>query len=216
MRRLDTNRSRSVEKVQNRAGLHMPAQLLQPVKTARILGYARVSREDQNLDGQMAALKAAGVQDYFVEKISAVNAHRPQFNLMLKMLEPGDTLVVYAFSRLCRDVKLLLTVVDDLKAIGVKLKSTSEAGVDPYTTAGRLMISVTGSVDEHERNRIRDRTRDGMAARKALGMNFGRERIVTPAVAKKMQSMRDAGVKVTAIADRFEIKPSTVYANTTR
>jgi DNA invertase Pin-like site-specific DNA recombinase len=63
---------------------------------------------------------------------------------------------------------------------------------------------------------ICDGPRDGMAARKALGMFFGRQRIVTQAVAKKMQSMRDAGVKVTEIADKFEIKPSTVYANTKR
>ena len=216
MRRLDNRRPRPVEKLPCHKSLQTPARLLQPVPTARILGYARVSREDQNIDMQDAALKAAGVQDFFREKISAVNAHRPQFNLMLKMLEPGDTLVVYAFNRLCRDVKLLLTVVDDLKAMGVKLKSTSEPHIDPYTTSGRLMVSLTGAVDENERNRIRDRTRDGMAARKAQGMFFGRQRVVTPAVAKKMQSMRDAGVKVTAIAEKFEIKPSTVYANTKR
>lgn len=216
MMRLDRRRSQPSEKAQHRGALHKAAPLLSPPKTARILGYARVSREDQNMDMQESALKLAGVQDYFVEKISAVVAHRPQFNLMMKLLEPGDTLVVYAFSRLCRNLKQLLTVVDDLKAMGVKLKSTSEPHVDPNSTNGRLLISVTGAVDENERNRICDRTRDGMAARKAAGMFFGRQRIVTTAVAKKMQSMRDDGVKVTAIADKFEIKPSTVYANTKR
>lgn len=205
-----------MEMTQQRAGLHTAAPLLQLVKTARVFGYARVSREDQNMDMQDSALQQAGVQVSFVEKISAVSAHRPQFNLMLKMLEPGDTLVVYSFSRLCRNLKQLLTVVDDMKSMGIKLKSTSEPHIDPYSTNGRLLISVTGAVDENERNRICDRTRDGMAARKAQGMFFGRTRIVTPVVAKKMQSMRDAGVKVTAIADKFEIKPSTVYANTKR
>jgi DNA invertase Pin-like site-specific DNA recombinase len=216
MIRLDTARSLPRKRAQERAKLHTAVPLLSPVKTARILGYARVSRLDQNMEMQDAALKQAGVQDFFVEKISAVSAHRPQFNLMMKMLETGDTLVVYAFSRLHRNVKDLLTTVDTLRAMGVKLRSTSEPHVDPYSTNGRLLISVTGAVDENERLRICDRTRDGMAARKALGMFFGRQRVVTPAVAKKMQSMRDAGVKVTEIADKFEIKPSTVYANTKR
>lgn len=216
MRRLDNRRARPVEKLPCLKSLHTPAQLLQPATSARVLGYARVSRLDQNMEMQDAALKAAGVQDFFREKISAVNAHRPQFNLVMKLLEPGDTLVVYAFSRLHRNVKDLLTTVDNLKAMGVKLRSTSEPHVDPYSTNGRLLISVTGAVDENERLRICDRTRDGMAARKAQGMFFGRERVVTPAVAKKMQTMRDRGVKVTAIADKFEIKPSTVYANTKR
>lgn len=161
-------------------------------------------------------MKQAGVQDFFVEKISAVSAHRPQFNLMMKMLEPGDTLVVYAFSRLHRNVKDLLTTVDTLKAMGVKLHSTSEPHVDPYSTNGRLLISVTGAVDENERLRICDRTRDGMAARKALGMFFGRQRIVTTAVAKKMQKLRDAGVPPKDIPARMDldIQTSTVYANT--
>jgi DNA invertase Pin-like site-specific DNA recombinase len=208
-----------VEKVQNRGGFHKAVPLLQPVKYARVLGYARVSREDQNMEMQEGALKQAGVQDFFVEKISAVNAHRPQFNLMMKLVEPGDTIVVYAFNRLCRDVKLLLTVVDDLKAIGVKLTSTSEPHIDPYTTSGRLLVSVTGAVDENERNRIRDRTRDGMKARKELGMNFGRERIVTEAVERDMRRLRYRKKdpwSVTQIAQKHGVKASTVYANTKR
>lgn len=205
------------------AAKNLPVKVLQkrahvPVlqgTISRKLGYARVSRDDQNLDMQIAALKEAGVTDFYAEKLSAVNAHRPQFHLMMKMLEPGDTLYVYAFNRLCRDLKLLLSIVDELKAMGVTLRSTSEPHVDPFTTNGRLLISVTGAVDENELGRIRDRTRDGMAERKRQGMFFGRKRVVTEQVQREMQDMRTRlKISITRIADHFGVKPSTVYANT--
>lgn len=190
-----------------------------PPSTARVLGYARVSRDDQNLDMQISAIKAAGAEQFFVEKLSAVNAHRPQLHLLLKCVEPGDTILVYAFNRLYRDLKQLLTVVDELKAMGVKLRSTSEPHIDPYTTNGRLLISVTGAVDENELGRIRDRTRDGMAERKRQGMFFGRQRIVTPKVERDMRRLRyrkKNRVDVKDIARLYNVKPSTVYANTKR
>jgi DNA invertase Pin-like site-specific DNA recombinase len=144
---------------------------------ARVLGYARVSRDDQNLDMQLTALRNAGATDLYVEKISAVNAKRPMFNLMMKFVEAGDTIIAYAFNRLYRDLKMLLTFVDDMKALGVTLLSTTEPHINPYTTNGRLLLSVTGAVDENERGRIRDRTRDGMAERKRQGMYLGRRKL---------------------------------------
>jgi DNA invertase Pin-like site-specific DNA recombinase len=185
----------------------------------RFLGYARVSRDDQVLDMQVTALRNAGVQeqDLYVEKISAVNAHRPQFHLLMKMIEPGDTLMVYAFSRLCRDLKQLLTIVDEMNKFGVTMRSTSEPHINPFTTNGRLLLSVVGAVDENELGRIRDRTRDGMAERKRQGMFFGRKRLVTPIVAAEMRKMRyERNIAVPRIADHFKVKPSTVYANTKR
>lgn len=183
--------------------------------TARTLGYGRVSTDDQNLDMQVTALRNAGVADkhLFLEKVSAVNAKRPQFHMLMKVLEPGDTLVVYAFSRLSRNLKQLLTLVDDLQEQGIALRSTSEPHIDPYTTNGRLLISVTGAVDENERNRVRDRTRDGMAVLKARGMWLGRKPKVSDADARKMLALRRA-MSVEEIARRFKIKPSTVYART--
>lgn len=179
------------------------------------LGYARVSRDDQNLDMQLSALKEAGAQRFFVEKISAVNAHRPQFHLLMKCIEKGDTVVVYAFNRLVRDLKHLLTIVDEFKTMGVKLKSTSEPHIDPFSTNGRMILSVTGAVDENELRRIKDRTRDGMQARKKAGMFFGRKRIITPEVEAEMRDMRyRERISVENIAQHFKVKPSTVYANT--
>lgn len=187
--------------------------------TARAFGYARVSTDDQNMDMQLAALRAADVpsDQMFVEKVSAVSAKRPQFNLLLKILEAGDTLVVYAFNRLSRDLKSLLALIDDFHAAGIFLRSTSEPHINPFTTNGRLLISVTGAVDENERRRIQDRTRDGMAVLKAKGMWLGRKPVVSGADAKKMLSLRQSGMTGEQIAARYrhlKIKASTVYART--
>lgn len=178
------------------------------------LGYARVSTEDQVLDMQMTALRNAGVEEFFVETISAVAAKRPQFELMLKHLEAGDTLVVYSFSRISRDLKFLLTFVDDMKKLGVKIISTSEPHIDPYTTNGRLLLSVTGAVDENERGRVRDRTRDAMAEKKRQGMYLGRPRVVALKDIPKLQAMRDRGVKVPLIAEKFGCSIPCVYSHT--
>lgn len=166
----------------------IPATTRGPV-TARSLGYVRVSTDDQNVDMQLTAMRNAGVTDdnLFVEKISAVNAKRPQFNLLMKTLEPGDTLVLYAFSRLSRNLKQLLTLVDDFKAQNITLRSTTEPHIDPFTTNGRLLISVTGAVDENEVGRIRDRTRDGIAEQRRQGMYIGRR--------KKFDAEQTAAIK---------------------
>lgn len=84
----------------------------------RIVGYERVSTEDQVMDVQTQALKKLGCDIIFSEKVSAVSARRPQFHLMKKFVERGDTIAVYAFSRLSRNLKELLTFVDDMKAQG--------------------------------------------------------------------------------------------------
>lgn len=181
-----------------------------------LVGYARVSTEDQNLDVQIAALRAAGVDEtaMYVEKISAVNAHRPQFNLMLKFVERGDTVIFHSLSRIGRDVKQIHKILDQLSADGVTWRSTTEPHLDTTTAAGRLMLNVTGAMAQFERDQIIERTKRGMATRKAQGMFFGRQRIVTKEIASKMQKLRDDGVRVTDIAAEIGVKPSTVYANT--
>lgn len=183
------------------------------VLTAQSLGYARVSTHDQVMDVQMTSLKNAGCDRIFAETISAVNAKRPQFNLLMKNLEAGDTVIVYSYSRLSRDLKQLLTIVDILKAGGIKLRSTSEPHIDPYTTHGRMMLSMIGAVDENERNRVKERTKDAMAEKKRQGMYLGAPVKVTPEIAQKMKKLRNS-ISVTAIAKRFKVSTAAVYTHT--
>lgn len=180
----------------------------------QILGYARVSTEEQILDMQTTALKVAGCHRIFAEKVSAVNLKRPQFHLMMKHVECGDTIVVYSFSRLSRDLKFLLGFIDDMRRLGVTVRSTSEPHIDPFTTSGRLVLSLTGAIDENERGRTRDRTKDAMAEKVRQGMYLGRPRLIDAADIKAMKKLRKSGIAVPAIAKQFGIKPSTVYANT--
>jgi DNA invertase Pin-like site-specific DNA recombinase len=192
-----------------------------PLLTAaasRMFGYARVSTVDQNLGVQISALRAAGVQDQdlYVEKISAVNLKRPMFNLMMKSVERGDSLVIHALSRLGRDVKQIHGIVDDLAREGVAWRSTTEPHLDTTTAAGRLMLNVTGAMAQFERDQIRERTTRGMDECRRKGMALGRTPIVSDADARKMKTMRKRGIKVQTIARQFGCEPSTVYARTNK
>lgn len=185
----------------------------------RLVGYARVSTEDQNLDVQLSALRIAGVldEDMFVEKISAVNAHRYQFSLMMKYVECGDTLIVHALSRLGRDIRQIHNILDQLKAESVTWRSITEPHLDTATAVGRLMLTMTGGMAQFERDQIIERTKRGMDECKRKGMFLGRKRIVTKKVEADMRRLRyrkDNPLSVIEIAGIFKVKPSTVYANT--
>lgn len=185
------------------------------VMVAQVIGYARVSTDDQVLDVQIDALKAAGCERIFAETISAVSAKRPQYHLMRKYIESGDVLVVNSFSRLSRDLKQILTIVDELKGEGVKIRSLSETHIDPYTTSGRMVLSLTGAIDENERGRVRDRTKAAMQLKIREGMYIGAPTKVSPADAKIMKRMRfKQNIKVPKIAKKFGVSASAVYQHT--
>lgn len=185
-------------------------------ETSRFIGYGRVSTEDQSLDLQLAALSKAAVleDDIFVEKISAVNAKRPQFHLMMKFIEPGDTLFVYSLSRLSRELKTLLAIVDAFKAMGVTLRSLTEPHIDPTTSSGRLLISISGAVDQHEREKIRERTRDGMQELKRQGMSLGRAKLFNPKQTAQIKRDRKTMTRE-QVAKKWKCSPGTIdkYAN---
>lgn len=183
------------------------------------VGYARVSTDEQNLDVQISALRVAGVadEDMFVEKMSAVNAKRPQFRLMMKYVEAGDSLLIHSLSRLGRDMRQLHHILDQLAAEGVTWRSLTEPHLDTATAAGRLMLNITGGMAQFERDQIIERTKRGMQELKRQGMFLGRKRIVTAEVEAQMRAMRyDDKIAVVKIAKRFKVKASTVYANTQR
>lgn len=209
-----------------RTGLHKAipttpgfAQLLTPDHLenwpyARLFDYARVSTEEQILDVQLDKLREAGVQkeDLFSDKLSAVNAHRDGYRLMRKQIQPGDFLIVYSVSRLARDAKMLLTILDDLEAEGVTVVSLTER-LDLKSATGRMQITILAAVDEAERGRVRERTKDAMQLRKKQGMYLGRPILVTPEKAKQMKAMRRRQ-SVAEIATHFKISKSAVYAAT--
>ncbi len=176
-----------------------------------ILGYARVSTEEQDLSVQLESLKVANCGRIYQEKISAVDARRHQLRLLQKQAEPGDTVVVHSYSRLSRDLEQLLGIVRDFKKRDITLRSVSEPHIDPFSHHGKMILGVTGAVDEYERGQVRDRTKRAMQQKIAQGQYIGRPRLVTDEVAAKIRKMRKAKVRVSDIAAQLKISTSAIY-----
>lgn len=137
-----------------------------------ILGYARVSTEDQHLDAQLTALEAAGAERVFAEKISGSRRERPELERLIDQLRPGDVIVVTKYDRLSRSLQDLLTLVDRIRAAGAGFRSLAE-DIDTTTPAGRLVFHVFASIAQFERERIAERTREGLEAARRRGREVG-------------------------------------------
>jgi DNA invertase Pin-like site-specific DNA recombinase len=138
-----------------------------------IIGYARVSTDDQNLDAQTDALTAAGAERIFSDKISGSMRKRPELDKLLEQLRPGDVIVVTKYDRLARSLRDLLDIVEAIKDQGAGFRSLAE-DIDTTTPAGRLVFHVFASIAQFDRERISERTREGLQAAKARGRVGGR------------------------------------------
>jgi len=176
------------------------------------VGYARVSTDEQNLDLQRRALKAAGCARIFADQgVSGAARKRPGLDKALESLSNGDVLVVWRLDRLGRSLPHLIEIVQALGGRGVEFQSVSEA-IDTTSAGGRLVFHIMGALAEFERSLISDRTRAGMAAAKARGQVVGRPRKLTRKQiehARKLIASEDG--TVTAIARILRVSRSTLY-----
>jgi len=138
-----------------------------------LIGYARVSTADQNANLQVDALKQAGCEKIFTDKISGTVADRPGLSKAKELLRKGDTLVVWRLDRLARSLKDLIDWVSYLEQEGVALKSLQES-IDTTTSTGKLVFHIFGAMAEFERNLIQERTQAGLTAARARGRVGGR------------------------------------------
>jgi DNA invertase Pin-like site-specific DNA recombinase len=137
------------------------------------IGYARVSTQDQKLELQLDALKAAGCEQIYKEKVSAASIERVQLRKMIDALRTGDTVVVWKLDRLGRSLKELIERVTDFQQKGISFISLNDS-IDTTTPHGRLVFNIFASLAEFEREIIRERTKAGLAAAKARGRQGGR------------------------------------------
>jgi hypothetical protein len=144
-----------------------------------ILGYARVSTKDQNLDGQYDALKGAGAERIFADTMSGSARARPELDRLLSELRSGDVVVVTKYDRLARSLKDLLEIVDLIQARGAGFRSLGE-DIDTTSPAGRLVFHVFASIAQFERERIVERTKEGLAAARKRGRVGGRPPALSP------------------------------------
>ena len=142
------------------------------------LGYARVSRTDQNLQLQTDALTAAGVERIFTDKLSGAKAEREGLAEMLNQLREGDTVVVWRLDRLARSLAHLIELAAGFERLGVQLVSLTE-NIDTTTPTGKLVFHLFASIAEFERNLIRERTAAGLDAARARGRKGGRKPVPT-------------------------------------
>lgn len=149
------------------------------------VGYIRVSAIEQNTESQKELLGNVGLDKVFEEKISGKNTDRPQLQAMLEYVREGDTICVKDLSRLARNTKDLLNIVEYLNNKGVTLKSVKES-IDTSTNFGKLMITFLGAIYEFERANLLERQRDGIAVAKKLGKYKGRKKVEKPANFKEV------------------------------
>ena len=176
-----------------------------------LIGYARVSTDDQNLELQRDALLEAGCERIYEDTLSGARAERPGLAQATKALRSGDTLVVWRLDRLARSLKNLIALSEELDDAGVGLRSIQES-IDTKSSSGKLFFHLMGALGEFERNLIRERTKAGLDAARARGKVGGRPRSLTDAdliAAKALLGSED--LSVVEVAKRVGVSPATLY-----
>jgi DNA invertase Pin-like site-specific DNA recombinase len=158
-----------------------------------IVGYARVSTDGQTLDAQQSALREAGAERVFSEKVSGAKTDRQQLAKALAALGPGDTLMVCKLDRLARSTRDLLNTLAAVSEAGATFKSLGDGWADTTTPHGRLMLTVLGGLAEFERHLILARTSEGRQRAQQRGVRFGRKPKLTVHQRQEALARRAAG-----------------------
>ncbi len=174
-------------------------------------GYARVSTDAQDLTSQLAALKAAGCEKIFRDKLTGAHAERPQLQRLLRAVTQGDVVLVAAVDRLSRDTTDLLVIARDLEKAGAGLRSIAEPLIDTTSDFKELILAIFGIAAKLERRRIIDRTARGRADAKAKGVKFGRKPKLTEHQKREAIKRRDKdGETLRSIARSYNVSPQTI------
>ena len=175
-----------------------------------LIGYARVSTQDQNIDLQTEALTKVGCKKIYNDKTSGSRAERPGLTKALEMLREGDTLVVWKLDRLGRSVKNLVDLVGELHQQGIQFKSLTDA-IDTGTPSGRFFFHVMASLAEMERELTVERTRAGLEVARQLGRKGGRRRQMTESKIESAKKLLSNGVPPRDVATNLGVSVPTLY-----
>ncbi len=175
-----------------------------------LIGYARVSTQDQDLSGQLAALKGTGATDIYREKISGVRADRPELAKLMTKLKAGDVVVVTKLDRLGRSTRELLDLIHRISAAGASFRSLGDPLWDTSSAQGRLLATLLAGIAEFERDLIRERTGEGRKRAMANGVKFGRKLKLSPFQRDEAIKRRAAGEPLAAIAKSYAVSESMI------
>ena len=175
-----------------------------------LVGYARVSTLDQNLDLQRTALNQTGCGKIYEDRMSGTCAERPGLKITLEVLRGGDTLVVWKLDRLGRSVKGLVDLVTELAERGIHFKSLTDS-IDTATPSGRFFFHVMASLAQMERELTVERTRAGLNAARQQGRIGGRKRKMTDSKIESAKKLLANGVPPKEVAENLGVSIPTLY-----
>ncbi|MBX5070498.1 recombinase family protein [Rhizobium lentis] len=177
----------------------------------KLVGYARVSTVEQNLDLQIVALQAAGCSAIFTDQgLSGADFHRPGLRKALRQLSDDDMLVVWRLDRLGRSLVNLIQTVNMLSKRGCEFRSLTE-NIDTSSSGGRLLFHVMGAMAEFERSIISERTKAGMEAARARGSRIGRRPSMTQEQTDVARCAIEMDLKpISEVAAKYGVHPKTL------
>jgi DNA invertase Pin-like site-specific DNA recombinase len=176
------------------------------------IGYAWVSAVDQDFNGQIDQLRAAGCDKVFSEKMSAKSTNgRRALQKALDTLQPGDTLVVTKLDRLARSIRDLLNLLDEIKATGAHIRALDDPWLDTSSAHGELILQIMGSLYEFERKLIRSRCDEGIRRAKARGAVFGRKPVLDHGEKRKIAERYAAGETIAELAREYNCGVATIH-----
>ena len=178
-----------------------------------LIGYARVSTIEQNLDRQIDALKEAGVDErnIYQEKVTGTKADRPELKRMLDMLREGDVVIISDLTRISRSTKDLLDIIEKVKTKGASIRSLKDTWLDttsdnPYN---QFLLTVMSGLSQLERDLISQRTKEGLASARARGRNGGRPSKQNEK-GEVVRALANSGIRIVDIVKETGLSRSTV------
>lgn len=178
------------------------------METIMLVGYARVSTQDQDLTVQRERLTSC--EKLFEEKASGTEAARPQLQACLDYVREGDTLVCTRLDRLARSTLHLCQIAEHLARKGVHLQ-VLEQQVDTHTPTGRLLFGMLAVIAQFETELRAERQREGIAKARKSGVHFGREKKLTPTEAQTLRSERAQGDTLRVLMRRYGLGKTALY-----
>jgi len=176
-----------------------------------IIGYARVSTIEQNLDRQLDAMNQNGVEKIFTEKVTGKKSDRPELLRMIDQLRDGDIVIISELTRLSRSTKDLFVIVEQIQAKGANIRSLKETWLDTTTPHGKLMFTIFAGLSQFEADLTAQRTREGLVAARARGRLGGRPKVdaAKSAMALKMYDSKEFSID--EICKSCNIGKTTLY-----
>lgn len=176
----------------------------------KTFGYSRVSTSRQNADPQIELLQKEGCDEILVETQSGANRRRPQLERLLTMLREGDTVVVVKLDRLSRSLHDLLSITREIESKGAQMRSLQDPLIDTTSPNGKLIFGIFAVLAEYERDLIRSRTIEGLAAARERGKRLGRQEALNQEQKENLVTLRRTGQSLRQLARTFGVSKTTI------